>query len=216
MIDTEPNADTSVDAGDEITINVSTGPEQREIPDVASLTYAEAVKKLTDAGFGRFKQSPSPSTPELKDRVVGTLPPANQTSAITNEITIVVGSGPESRPVPDVKSQTVESAQQVLNANGFTKSVPVDVDSTEPAGQVVGTESARRTDRRARHRDPDSGVAGQPVHHARPPRPVLDRRRATPAGAGLDRGRWTRVPTRETAASGPTRWSLRARRRAAR
>ena len=139
VIDTEPKADSSVGAGDEITINVSTGPEQREVPDVASLSYAEAVKKLTDAGFGRFKQSPSPSTPELKDRVVGTLPPANQTSAITNEITIVVGSGPESRPVPDVKSQTVESAQQVLNANGFTKSVPVDVDSPEPAGQVVGT-----------------------------------------------------------------------------
>ena len=70
---------------------------------------------------------------------MGTLPPANQTSAITNEITIVVGSGPESRPVPDVTAQTVESAQQVLNANGFTKSVPVDVDSPEAAGQVIGT-----------------------------------------------------------------------------
>ena len=64
--------------------------------------------------------------------MIGTNPPANQTSAITNEITIVVGSGPESRPVPDVKSQTVESAQQVFNANGFTKSVPVDVDSRSP------------------------------------------------------------------------------------
>ena len=139
VIDTEPNADTEVAAGDEITINVSTGPEQREIPDVASLSYAEAVKRLTDAGFGRFKQSPSPSTPELKDRVVGTLPPANQTSAITNEITIVVGSGPESRQVPDVKTQSVDSAQQILNASGFAKSVPVDVDSSEPAGQVLGT-----------------------------------------------------------------------------
>jgi eukaryotic-like serine/threonine-protein kinase len=139
VIDTQPSADTAVDAGDEITINISTGPEQREIPDVASLSYAEAVKKLTDAGFGRFKQSPSASTPELNDRVVGTLPPANQTSAITNEITIVVGTGPESRPVPDVKTQTVESAQQILTASGFTKSVPVDVDSSEPAGQVIGT-----------------------------------------------------------------------------
>ncbi len=139
VIDTQPSADTAVDAGDEITINISTGPEQREIPDVASLSYAEAVKKLTDAGFGRFRQSPSASTPELKDRVVGTLPPANQTSAITNEITIVVGTGPESRPVPDVKTQTVESAQQILTASGFTTSVPVDVDSSEPAGQVIGT-----------------------------------------------------------------------------
>ena len=76
-------------AGDEITINVSTGPEQREVPDVSSLTYAEAVRKLTDAGFGRFKPASSSSPPEMKDRVLGTNPPANQTSAITNEITIV-------------------------------------------------------------------------------------------------------------------------------
>ena len=142
MIDTEPGAGTEVDAGDEITINISTGPEQREIPDVATLSYADAVKKLTSAGFGRFKQSPSASTPELKDRVVGTLPPANQTSAITNEITIVVGSGPEAKPVPDVKDQTEESARQILTASGFTNLIPVPADSTTPCGQIVGTDPA--------------------------------------------------------------------------
>ncbi len=73
---------------------------------------------------------------------MGTNPPANQTSAITNEITIVVGSGPESRPVPDVTGQTVDVAQQILNAYGFTKTVPVDVDSPAPAGQVIGTNPA--------------------------------------------------------------------------
>jgi serine/threonine-protein kinase len=38
-----------------------------------------------------------------------------------------------------VKGQTLDSAQQVLNASGFTKSVPVQVDSPEAAGQVLGT-----------------------------------------------------------------------------
>ena len=57
VIDTEPGGDTSVGAGDEITLNVSTGPEQREVPDVKNLTYADAVQKLTDAGFGKFKES---------------------------------------------------------------------------------------------------------------------------------------------------------------
>jgi eukaryotic-like serine/threonine-protein kinase len=142
VINTEPGANTAVAAGDEITINVSTGPEQREVPDVSSLTYAEAVRRLTDAGFGRFNQSSSPSTPELKDRVIGTNPPANQTSAITNEITIVMGSGPESRTVPDVKGQSVEVAQQNLTAFGFLKSVRSGVDSTEPAGQVIDTNPA--------------------------------------------------------------------------
>jgi eukaryotic-like serine/threonine-protein kinase len=77
----------------------------------------------------------------MKDRVLATIPPANQTSAITNEITIVVGSGPESKPVPDVKNQPVDSAQQVLAASGFTRPPPVvvEVDSPSPKGQVVGT-----------------------------------------------------------------------------
>jgi serine/threonine-protein kinase len=142
VISTDPGADSSVDAGDEITLNVSTGPEQREIPDVRNLSYAEAVQKLTDAGFGKFKPSSSPSTPQLKDKVLSTFPPANQTSAITNEITIVMGSGPESQPVPDVKGQSRESAQQILSASGFTNVVPVDVDSTVPAGQLLGTNPA--------------------------------------------------------------------------
>ena len=51
VINTDPAANTAVGAGDDITINVSTGPEQREVPDVADCTYAEAVRKLTDAGF---------------------------------------------------------------------------------------------------------------------------------------------------------------------
>ena len=143
VIDTEPGAGTSVDAGDEITINVSTGPEQREIPDVATLSYADAVKKLTDAGFGRFKQSPSASTPELKDRVVGTLPPANQTSAITNEITIVVGSGPgEPRQSPTSRTRPRIRLSRSSTASGFTKLVPVHVDSTAPCGQMHGHRSA--------------------------------------------------------------------------
>jgi eukaryotic-like serine/threonine-protein kinase len=139
VIGTDPSAGTSVGAGDEITLNVSTGPEQREVVDCKGVSYADCVQKLSSAGFGKFRASPSPSTPEMKDKVLATIPPANQTSAITNEITIVVGSGPESKPVPDVKNQTVESAQSVLSASGFTKPVVVEIDSPSPKGTVMGT-----------------------------------------------------------------------------
>ena len=139
VISTDPAANSSVDAGDEITLNVSTGPEQREIPDVRNLSYDDAVDKLKAAGFDNFRPSSSPSTPEMKDKVLGTNPPVNQTSAITNEITIVLGAGPETRPVPDVKDQSQESATAILTASGFTKTVPVQVDSNLPVGQVIGT-----------------------------------------------------------------------------
>jgi serine/threonine-protein kinase len=139
VIDTDPGADSSVGAGDEITINVSSGPQQREVLDCKGLSYADCVEKLTDAGFGKFKESRSESTPDQKDRVLATIPSANQTSAVTNEITIVVGDGPRSRPVPDVKSQTEDSARQILTASGFLNVVTVQVDNTAPCGQVMGT-----------------------------------------------------------------------------
>ncbi|MGB0438130.1 MAG: Stk1 family PASTA domain-containing Ser/Thr kinase [Mycobacterium sp.] len=140
VIDTDPVADTSVAAGDEITLNISTGPEQREVPDVSNLSYADAVRKLTTAGFGRFRQTTSASLPEQKDRVISTVPPANQTSAITNEITLVVGTGPETAAVPDCLGQTVAVCQQILSASGFENVVTVQTDSTRTEGQVLGTD----------------------------------------------------------------------------
>ena len=140
VIKTDPAGDTSVSAGDEILISVSTGPEQREVPDVATLSYADAVKKLTAAGFGKFKQGEEPSTPEQKDKVLSTVPPANQTSAITNEITIVVGTGPRTRDIPDVGGQTADLATKNLNTLGFPTVLTATVDSPAPAGQVLGTD----------------------------------------------------------------------------
>ena len=139
VISTDPGANASVSAGDEITINVSTGPEQREVPDVSSLSYSDAVNKLKSVGFSKFKQANSPSTPELLGKVIGTNPPANQTSAITNVITVIVGSGPEVKLVPDVAGQTVDVAQKNLTVYGFTKFSQTQVDSSKPAGEVIGT-----------------------------------------------------------------------------
>src|SRR5580693_1073252 len=142
VIGTDPAGNANVGAGDLITINVSTGPEQREVPDVSSLSYAAAVKKLKAAGFTHFKQVNSPSTPEMKDKVIGTNPPANQTSAITNEIDVLVGSGPSTKQVPDVAGQTADSAQKNLTVYGFTKFTQTAVDSPRPAGDVLATNPA--------------------------------------------------------------------------
>jgi serine/threonine-protein kinase len=139
VINTNPAANATVSAGDEITINVSTGPEQRQVVDCTGFTYADCVQKLTSAGFGKFTEQKTESTPEQKDKVLATIPSANQTAAITNPITIVVGLGPTKRSVPDCKGQTVEVCQQVLTASGFLKTLPVDVDSTTQKGQVIGT-----------------------------------------------------------------------------
>jgi beta-lactam-binding protein with PASTA domain len=144
-IGTDPAGASTVAAGDEITLNVSTGPEQREVPSVAGLSYADAVKRLSEAGFGKFKQSDAPSAPEQKDKVLNTVPPADQSSAITNEITIVVGSGPVTREVPDVTGQIAELATRNLNTVGFPTILTDPVDSPRPAGEVIAIEPAPGT-----------------------------------------------------------------------
>lgn len=145
VISTSPQANSEVGAGDEVTLNVSTGPEQREVPDVRGVTYAEAVRKLADAGFDEVQQQPSESTPEQSGRVMATLPPANSTSAITNVITIVVGSGPGSLPVPDCEGQTVEVATRNLNTIGFTTVLTAPVDSPRPSGEVIACDPGAGT-----------------------------------------------------------------------
>ena len=146
VISTDPAGNISINAGAEVLINVSTGPEQREVPDVAGQSYGEAVKKLTAAGFGKFKQTQAASTSAQRDKVLNTVPPANATAAVTNEITIVVGTGPATRAVPDVVGQTADQATKNLNTVGFATILTAPVDSVEPAGQVLGLDPPAGTD----------------------------------------------------------------------
>ncbi|WP_395310811.1 Stk1 family PASTA domain-containing Ser/Thr kinase [Mycobacterium sp. AMU20-3851] len=140
VIGTDPAAGASVSAGSDITVDVSTGPEQRRIPDVSRLSYSEAVRTLRDAGFENVRRMPQASTAEELDRVVGTMPAAQQDAATSNEIVILVGSGPSARQVPDVTGQNVEQATRNLGTAGFTTILQADADSVLPAGQVAGTD----------------------------------------------------------------------------
>jgi serine/threonine-protein kinase len=141
VISTDPSANSSVAAGDEITITVSSGPRQAEIPDVKSFTPEQAADKLKDAGFENLRMAQSPSLPEQAGKVIDTNPPANSTTAITNLITIVVGSGPDKKPVPDVKGLSPDDAQKILSGNEFKMPpIIVQVDGLRNTqGQVLGT-----------------------------------------------------------------------------
>lgn len=146
VIGTEPGANAAVAAGDEITINVSTGPEQREIPDVANMSPADALAKLQAAGFQKLLQAPSPSLPQQKDRVIATNPPANSTSAITNTVTVIVGTGPGLVAVPDTAGQAADVAKANLTTIGFTTILTAPVDSPRPAGEVIATDPPAGTE----------------------------------------------------------------------
>jgi serine/threonine-protein kinase len=141
VINTEPGANSAVAAGDDITINVSTGPVQAQVPDCTNLTYPDCASRLKTAGFERVKKTESGSMTVPRDRVITTIPSPNQTSAITNEINVVVSSGPNTKPVPDVKGRTLAEATTILAASEFTvPPIPIQVDGLKSTlGQVLGT-----------------------------------------------------------------------------
>lgn len=142
VISTDPAAGTLVAAGEEITVNVSYGAEQKEIPDCAGRTFEQCVQLLRDAGFEKVREARSAHPTVPKGTVISTQPPAGQTSAITNEIAIVVSDGPRTAVVPDCVGLTIEDCRRILTESGFLNTPDVQVDSIRPPGQVVGTNPA--------------------------------------------------------------------------
>ena len=140
VIGTDPGANAVVGSGDEITVNVSSGPDERQVPDVANLSYADAERKLNDAGFDRLKPTDAADPTVPAGLVIDTVPAASSTVAITDEITVRVSGGPDAKPVPDVSGQTVEQATTNLDTVGFKTVLVADLDSPLPAGQVVATD----------------------------------------------------------------------------
>ncbi|TGD84711.1 Stk1 family PASTA domain-containing Ser/Thr kinase [Mycolicibacterium sp. CH28] len=140
VVGTDPPANAAVAAGDDITINVSSGPEQRDVPNCSNLTAQDCAHLLGVAGFARTKQTRVPSSTVAENLVIDTVPAVNQTAAITTEIVIEVSAGPEARRVPDVSGQTVDDATRNLKIAGFPTILTGTADSTLPAGQVAATD----------------------------------------------------------------------------
>ncbi len=141
VISTNPAANEAAAEGDEITVNVSNGAKEVKVPDVAGMSPDAAQDKLKDAGFENLKPTDVPHPTVPKGTVIGTVPAANQTTAVTDEITIQVSSGTGTAVVPDCARQTIEVCRELLRVSGFNPddAIAVDADGVAPKGQVSGT-----------------------------------------------------------------------------
>ncbi|KAA0097951.1 Stk1 family PASTA domain-containing Ser/Thr kinase [Mycolicibacterium sp. P1-18] len=146
VISTDPGADSTARVDDTIAINVSSGPEQRQVPDVSNLSPAEAAARLTQAGFGDVGRSEAAHPTVPKGAVSGTSPPAGTSVAVTDQITILISTGPGAVSLPDVVTQPADVATKNLTIAGFTKILTAPVDSLLPAGQVVATDPPAGTE----------------------------------------------------------------------
>lgn len=123
-----------------ITLNVSSGPEQGEVPDCSNLTADDCVRRLTDGRFGHVTQLPVASATVPRSMVVATIPSAGRPWPLEADVTVEVSTGPERRRIPDVSDQPADQASRSLYAAGFRVVLRTSVDSTHPRGDVISTD----------------------------------------------------------------------------
>lgn len=121
VIGQHPLANAKVAKGSTIQLNVSTGPGTVSIPTVAQLPKAEAIQRLKSAGLVVSPPLTETSTTVPKGYAIKTDPPAGTAVTSGNAVTLYISSGkpakhkPKKIRVPDVKGDTLATAQQALS-----------------------------------------------------------------------------------------------------
>jgi eukaryotic-like serine/threonine-protein kinase len=134
VIDQDPNAGTRIQKGETVTVTVSAGIEQIEVPKVSGKDVTEAIQILDDSGFEAQVRDVFSAKPV--GQVVGQNPKAGTLLDRGSTVVVRVSQGVETVTVPDVLFQSQESAIAELEAAGLGANV-VDVESSEAAGLVV-------------------------------------------------------------------------------
>jgi serine/threonine protein kinase/beta-lactam-binding protein with PASTA domain len=147
VIEQQPPAGSRIAKGDTVTIVVSTGPQEVEVPALAGRTYGEAVDTLEELGLEPqrvdvFSQRPVGIVASLDPRA-GTIVDEGST------VIVRVSKGAQLVAVPDVLQQDEASARSELEAAGFQVQVVQAPSSDTPEGLVSaqnpdpGVEAAR-------------------------------------------------------------------------
>jgi serine/threonine-protein kinase len=119
VFDQDPNPRQRLEEGETVTIFVSDGPRQVEVPEVVGLSIEEARAELRAAGLkvGEVTEEDSESVDE--GDVIRQSPEPGFEIDAGDEVNLVVSTGPESVVVPDVINQSQDSAEAEITGAGL-------------------------------------------------------------------------------------------------
>ena len=118
VIDTRPSAQTQLDLGKTVTLIVSDGPEQAEVPDVTGLSESSATARMQAAGF-EVSTTRAESTSADPGTVTTTSPRAGTVLRLGQTVTLTVAEAPEEVEVPSLVGDTLNEALQELADAGL-------------------------------------------------------------------------------------------------
>ncbi|HEX2044780.1 MAG TPA: Stk1 family PASTA domain-containing Ser/Thr kinase [Gaiellaceae bacterium] len=121
VVEQSPQAGVRIQKGDQVTIVVSSGPRQVEIPRVVGMQFERAIQELDDAGL-EWRQVEVFSRRPVGE-VAGQNPRPGTSVPEGTRVTLRVSKGVETAAVPDVLQQSEESARAELTDAGFEVTV---------------------------------------------------------------------------------------------
>jgi serine/threonine-protein kinase len=148
VLSQDPVAGTELDRGEQVTINVASGPRTVDVPEVVGLSVAQALVRLQAAKFkGKTTEI---SSPQPAGRVVRQSPAGGEQAEKGSTVVLTVSKGSKLVAVPDVTGLTEASATAALTRLGFRLSVSR-ISAQQAKGTVVsqvprgGTKAPKRS-----------------------------------------------------------------------
>jgi eukaryotic-like serine/threonine-protein kinase len=136
VISVDPAAGTRLDKGSTVTLTVSSGTAQVQVPDVVGDSAAQASSALQNAGF-QVARTEQEST-QTAGTVLSQSPAGGAQAAKGATVTITVAKAAAQVDVTDVTGETTAVARQRLQAEGFQVTQRTrQVDSEEGDGIVL-------------------------------------------------------------------------------
>ena len=141
MIDTQPGSGSVIERGSTVTMRVSRGVEQVEVPDVVGQSEDEARDTLRDAGLRVGEVTERESTDKEPGTVLEQDPADGGKVDRDSAVDLVVASAPPDVAVPNVVDMPEDEARQQLEDAGFEVRVR-DQPATSPDQEGVVLDQA--------------------------------------------------------------------------
>ena len=145
VISVSPTEGTKVDKGSSVTLVVSSGKTQADVPDVTGKSFDEAQSTLQAAGF-KVTRTDKETTTKDPDTVLSQSPKGGSQVDSGTTVALTVAKAPSQVAVPDVTGEDAPAAISTLSSQGFV----IDQQSRDVARPTATASSSSRTPRPAR------------------------------------------------------------------
>ena len=123
-----------------IEVVVSSGAEEKTVPDVSGMDEDAARAELKKNGFTKQGTPKSEYHDSVeKGKVIRTTPAAGETAAVSTEIVLVISKGADKKSVPDIEGMYVQDAVNALAEAGLSDggTSAEEYDESVPAGCII-------------------------------------------------------------------------------